>query len=153
MASPLWLKMSRTVGTVNCFFASVESDKIYKGIDLKCKSSDGVLDHAPMYDIHHREVMCSDNGCIDKHMVCEHVIGIGTVWPMAGDAVDDVECIVLENEGEGRLGAPDNDVEVSFMTSVMKVLLGYFGLVVLSPTIVYPSVSMCARTLENAYVS
>ena len=30
------------VGTVICFFASVGSDKIYKGIGLKCKSSDSI---------------------------------------------------------------------------------------------------------------
>ena len=31
---------------------------------------------------------------------------------MPSDAVDDVRSIVLENEGEGRFGIPDNDIEI-----------------------------------------
>ena len=67
------------VGIVICFFASVGSDKIYEGIGLKCKSSDSVLDHAPMYVVCQCKIMCSDNRCVDEHMVREHVIGIGAV--------------------------------------------------------------------------
>ena len=63
------------VGTVICFFASVESDKIYEGIGLKCKFSDSVLDHASTYVVCQCEIMCSDDGCIDEHMVRECVIG------------------------------------------------------------------------------
>ena len=37
------------VGAVILFLASVGSDKIYEGVDLKCKSLDSVLDHAPVY--------------------------------------------------------------------------------------------------------
>ena len=32
---------------------------------------------------------------------------------MPGDAVDDVRSIVLENEGEGGFGIPDNDIEIA----------------------------------------
>ena len=71
--------MSDCVGTVICFFASVGSDKIYEGIGLKFKSSDSILDHAPMYVICQCEIMCSDDGCIDEHKVHECVIGIGAV--------------------------------------------------------------------------
>ena len=67
------------VGTVICFFASVGSDKIYKGIGLKCKFSDSALDRASMYVICQCEIMCSDDRCIDEHMVRERVIGIGVV--------------------------------------------------------------------------
>jgi hypothetical protein len=32
---------------------------------------------------------------------------------MAGDTVDNVRSVVLENEGEGGFGIPDNDIEVA----------------------------------------
>ena len=67
------------VGTITCFFASVGSGKIYEGIGLKSESSDGVLDHAPMYLVCQCEIMCSDDGCIDEHTVREHVIRISAV--------------------------------------------------------------------------
>ena len=55
------------------------SDKIYEGIGLKCKSSDSILDHAPMYVVCQCEIMCSDDGCVNECTVHERVIGIGAV--------------------------------------------------------------------------
>ena len=87
-------------------------NKKYEGVDLKHKASCGVLDHAPVYDCHHCEVMCGDNGCIDEHTVCECVIRICTIEPMSSDAVDDVGSIILKYGGEGRLRVCDDNVKV-----------------------------------------
>jgi hypothetical protein len=58
---------------------------------------------------------------------------------MPGDTVDNVRSIVLKNE--------------SFTTCAMKVLLGYFGLAILSPTIVYLQVSTCGTQALYVMIS